>query len=253
MAKIAVEVERALARRREQGTPGRTMPRIIARGEGWTVADVVCTAGPRDRPFEEQHSHYSIAIVLAGSFQYRSPLGRGLMTPGSLLLGNRGQCYECGHAHAEGDRCVSFWYAPDYFERLTADAGIRGVGADFKVPRLPPLGPLSRLIARAGTGVTGSCGISWEELGVNLAVRTAKLAAGAASDLSGLPLNATAGHACEKPPCDWRLSRERCWILRSSAVSVTSPTSIGRSGLNSASLHVPTAESQRAGTPRPFA
>jgi len=192
LAKIAVELERALARRKEQGTPGRTTPRIIARGEGWTVADVVCTAGPPDRPFEEQHTHYAIAIVVAGSFQYRSPLGRGLMTPGSLLLGNRGQCYECGHEHAEGDRCVSFWYSPDYFEQLTADAGIRGVGADFTVPRLPPLGPLSSLIARAGAGVTGSCDVPWEELGVRLAVRTAKLAAGAASDSSGLPPNATA-------------------------------------------------------------
>ena len=69
MAKIAVELKRALARRAEQGTPGRTTPRIIARGDGWTVADVVCTAGPRDHPFEEQHTHHSIAIVLAGSFE----------------------------------------------------------------------------------------------------------------------------------------------------------------------------------------
>ena len=51
---------------------------------------------------------------VAGSFQYRSPLGRGLMTPGSLMLGNQGQSYECGHEHGEGDRCVSFWYARDY-------------------------------------------------------------------------------------------------------------------------------------------
>src|SRR2546430_5544229 len=44
--------------------------------------------------------------------QYRASLnGPGLaeelMTPGSLLLGNAGQCFECGHEHGLGDRCLS--------------------------------------------------------------------------------------------------------------------------------------------------
>jgi AraC family transcriptional regulator len=47
------------------------------------------------------------------------------MTPGSIMLGNAGQCYECGHDHAAGDRCVSFSYEPEYFEQLAADAGAR--------------------------------------------------------------------------------------------------------------------------------
>ena len=46
------------------------MPRVIARGHGWTVADVLCTSGPQDPTFEERHSRYTIAMVLAGSFQY---------------------------------------------------------------------------------------------------------------------------------------------------------------------------------------
>ncbi len=192
MAKVAVELERALARRAANGTSGRTTPRILARGDGWTVADVVCTCGPQDRPFEEEHTHYSIAIVLAGSFQYRSPLGCGLMTPGSLMLGNGGQCFECGHEHGEGDRCVSFWYTPDYFERVAADAGTGGVGLGFAVPRLPPLRQLSRLVARAGAGITGSTDVPWEELGVQLAARAVTLAAGATADRAGLPPNAAA-------------------------------------------------------------
>jgi AraC family transcriptional regulator len=192
LAKVAVELERALARRAEDGTPGRATPRIIARGDGWTAADVVCTSGPQDRPFEEQHTHYSIAIVVAGSFQYRSPLGRGLMTPGSLMLGNRGHCYECAHEHSEGDRCVSFWYAPDYFERLAADAGAGSVGVDFKMSSLPPLRLLSPLIARAGAGATGSRDVSWEELGVRLAARAVTLGAGATSNQSRLLPHAVA-------------------------------------------------------------
>lgn len=192
MVKIAVELERALARRAVHGAPGRTIPRIIARGDGWTVADVVCTCGPQDHPFEEQHTHYSIAIVIAGSFQYRSPLGRGLMTAGSLMLGNAGQCFECGHEHGHGDRCLAFWYAPEYFERLAADAGTRGIGIDFRVPRLPPIASLTPLVSRAGAGVTGSGAVPWEELGVRLVADAVKLTAGAASDPTGWPLNAAA-------------------------------------------------------------
>ena len=68
MAKIAVELQRALARRKRDGTPGRMSPRILAGGDGWTVADVVCTSGPQDRRYEERHERYAIAAVMAGSF-----------------------------------------------------------------------------------------------------------------------------------------------------------------------------------------
>ena len=191
MAKIALALEAALARRKEAGTPGRTTPRIIARGDGWTVADVVCTSGPQDRPFEERHTHFTIAIVLAGGFQYRSARGRGLMTSGSLMLGNEGDCFVCGHQHGEGDRCVSFWYAADYFERLAADAGARGRPAAFSVPRLPPLPMLSPLVARAGAGAIGA-GVPWEELAVTLAASTVKAAAGISSNQDRFPPNTEA-------------------------------------------------------------
>lgn len=190
MAKIAVELDHALARRRESGTPGQTTPRVIARGDGWTVADVVCTCGPQDHPYEERHARYTIAIVLAGSFQYCSPLGRGLMTSGSLMLGNEGTCFECAHQHGEGDRCVSFWYSPAYFERLVADLGVTRTA--FAVPRLPPLRSVSALVARAAAGVTGSFSVSWEELGVRLAADAVRLAAGASPEPAHLPLNAEA-------------------------------------------------------------
>ena len=150
MGKIAVALQEALKRRRERGEPGRAVGRSIAAGQGWSVGDVTCTSGPQDRSFEERHTRPTIAIVLAGSFQYRSPLGSGFMAPGSLLLGNAGHCYECGHRHGEGDRCVAFYFQPDYFERLAADAGARGANLRFPVPRLPAMRPLAPLVARAG-------------------------------------------------------------------------------------------------------
>jgi AraC family transcriptional regulator len=190
LAKIAAELDRALTQRREDGTPGRTRPRILARGDGWTVADVLCTCGPGDCPFEERHERYAIAAVLAGSFQYRSATGRGFMTPGSLMLGNQGDCFECGHEHGEGDRCVSFWYAPEYFEQLAADAGTRSTNLRFQVACLPALRDWSSLVARAGVGATGSSEVAWEEIGVRLAVDAIRTAAGMSSAFATLPLNA---------------------------------------------------------------
>ena len=187
MAKVAIELKRALAERARDGTPGGTTPRMLASGAGWAVADVVCTAGPRDASFEEQHDHYAIAIVLAGTFQYQSRLGRAVLTPGSVMLGNHGQCYECGHEHAEGDRCVSFWYAPDFFERLAADAGARGSSVDFQVPRLPPLPALSRLVATAGAGATAASGVPWDEFAVRLATRAVTLAIGTSVSTASPP------------------------------------------------------------------
>jgi AraC-like DNA-binding protein len=99
------------------------------------------------------------------------------MTPGSLMLGNSGQCFECGHAHGEGDRCVSFWYAPDYFDQLAADAGIRRSRASFSAPRVPPLRELSPVVTSAALGLAGAGQTPWEEISVTLAARALELAA----------------------------------------------------------------------------
>jgi AraC-like DNA-binding protein len=174
LAEIAAVLEQAVKRREAEGTPGRPAVRVLAQGAGWSVADVVCTAGPEDRPFEEQHRNVCIAVVAAGSFQYRSRAGRVLLAPGSLLLGNAGQAYECGHEHAKGDRCISFSYAPEYFERLTADAGT----AMFRVAALPAVRATSREVARAYAGAAGNDAneAAWEELGARLAVEALRLA-----------------------------------------------------------------------------
>src|SRR5207249_5336178 len=158
LAKIAVELERAVAQRAATGEPGSMASRVLGQGDGWHVADVVCTCGPQDRRFEEQHPSFTIAVVVAGTFQYRASLnGPGLaeelMTPGSLLLGNAGQCFECGHEHGLGDRCLSFRYSRDYFARVAADAGISRGQRNFPRLRLPALAHLSPLIARACAGL----------------------------------------------------------------------------------------------------
>jgi len=142
------------------------------------VRDVVCSAGPRDKPFEEQHRDFSIAIVLGGTFQYRSPVGRDLMTPGSLLLGNAGDCFECGHEHGVGDRCVAFAFSREYFEGMAGDR-------TFRVPRVPALRGVSPVVARASAAVEGQ-EICWEEFGIELAGNAIRMANGANRDATDL-------------------------------------------------------------------
>ena len=181
MAKIAAELIGAVTRRLDDGTPGRMAARTLGRGDGWSVHDVVCTAGPPDRPYAERHASVAIALVAAGTFQYRSAGGTAVMTPGSLLLGNAGSAFECGHEHGFGDRCVAFHFSPDVFERLAADAGVPASGRRFRGTRLPPLRPISALSARACAGLHANGELEWSELAFELAAETARLAGGIAA------------------------------------------------------------------------
>jgi AraC family transcriptional regulator len=122
--------------------------KLLASGTGWSVSDFVCTAGPRDPCYVEQHSAYSIALVTAGNFQYRTAQGSALMTPGSLLLGNEGACFECGHQHSRGDRCLAFHFAPEVFESVAA--AVPGVTRlALAAPRLPPVPSILPVLAAA--------------------------------------------------------------------------------------------------------
>jgi AraC family transcriptional regulator len=184
LAKIAAEFEKAVAHRAKHGGPGKASARLLACGPGWCVDDVVCDFGPQDRPFEEQHAWASIAVVAAGSFQYRGGAGCALMTPGSLLLGNPEQYFECNHSHCAGDRCIAFRYDPAYLERLAADAGVST--ARFREPKLSPLRELSGLVSQACAGLEGLA-VSWEELSVRLAAQTLKLSRDQSKTTSALP------------------------------------------------------------------
>jgi AraC family transcriptional regulator len=178
LVKIATELELALARRAESGSSAQLSATLLAEGNGWKVKDMVCTSGPQDRPYEEQHQQVSIAIVATGSFQYRASLGKvgkELMTTGSVLFGNAGQYFECSHEHGEGDRCVSFRFDSDYFESMAAEAGARWSTDGFGILRLPPVRDLSPLIARACAGLAGYIDVSWDELSIQLAVQALQL------------------------------------------------------------------------------
>jgi AraC family transcriptional regulator len=151
----------------------RQLPRTqaLASGAGWSVTDVVCNAGPRDRPFEEQHTWSSIAVVVSGTFQYRSSAGEGLMVPGSLLLGNARDAFVCAHEHGTGDRCVHFSYSPELLARLGDDLGVGD--RRFATPRLPPARALAPFVAAASTLLANgeAEALTCETIGLQLAAR----------------------------------------------------------------------------------
>jgi AraC-like DNA-binding protein len=121
---------------------------LLASGSGWSVRDVVCDHGPRDRRFTEEHAATTIAAVMEGSFQYRTRAGSALLVPGALLLGNAGSCFECGHEHAQGDRCLAFHFTPALFESIAA--GMPGVrNTRFSRASMPPVSELIGLLAEA--------------------------------------------------------------------------------------------------------
>lgn len=197
MAKIAVKEKRAGAQRAGERELGGMVSRVLGQGEGWHVADVVCTRGPQDRRFEEQHAFFTVAVILAGTFQYRGSLNQSgmmeeLMTPGSLLLGNAGQYFECGHEHGCGDRCLSFRYSPDYFERLAADAGVSRNQRKFGTLCVPPLRHLSPVLARACAGLGRASETAWEEVSAQLAVEAVKLVHGVSTRVSNSPPSSVA-------------------------------------------------------------
>lgn len=124
--------------------------RPLATGRGWRVTEEICGAGPSDKPFEEQHSRFSVSAVLSGSFLYRSDHGRALMCPGSLLVGRAGAVFCCSHEHTCGDRCIAFYLDDWWVEDLARE--LPGV-TSTAVPsvRVPPAQSVAALISAVQT------------------------------------------------------------------------------------------------------
>jgi AraC family transcriptional regulator len=141
---------------------------VLAFGSGWSVSDVLCTAGPNDAPFEERHENECIAVVTEGTFQCRSTQGSAVLTPGALFLGNIGGCFECGHEHAVGDRCTAFHYSPDLLEGIASGTPeVRST--TFSAPRVPAMSKFVALIAAAEVARDERDSFALDELSIRLA------------------------------------------------------------------------------------
>ena len=195
----------ALAHKAKTGATGRVMGTTLALGEGWRATDYVCTCGPGDRTFQEEHAVSSVSLVLSGTFVCRSQHGESLLSAGSLFLGSVGQPYECSHHHGDGDRCLSFQFEPELFEQLARDAGARRTAFDRN--SLPPLRAFAPVAARALA-----------------AIRQPEALEEIAYAMAGAAVRATAAHGSR--PGGSRHHHRIAQVLRHLAVRVAEPHSI---------------------------
>jgi AraC-like DNA-binding protein len=163
----------------EPATPNpKFAARLLASGRGWKVQDILCRAGPETASFEEQHRAVAIAQVSEGTFQYRSSLGEAVLTPGAVMLGAPGICYECGHEHGVGDRCIAFHFAPALWEEIIAAVpGVRTIAVAR--PQLPPLEILAPLFAEAEAARDEADAEAFEEIALRMAGTVAGILADA--------------------------------------------------------------------------
>ena len=102
------------------------------------------------------------------------------MHPGALLLGNHGACYQCGHDHSTGDRCVSVQLSPDYFGEIAATAA---GSSNFKFPAamLPASrGTLPHTVLLEARGMAKRDPLDVEEQVVHFIADAVRLLSGAA-------------------------------------------------------------------------
>lgn len=150
----------------------------LAAGAGWRALDIVCSAGPGDARVEEWYDMVNIALVTDGTFNYRSAQGAATLAPGAIVLGNYGACFECGHEHSIGDRCLAFHFTPAVFEEVLSSTP--GVGsAAFAPASLPPLNATARLLAGAEAARDEGDSAALEEYAFYAASLVAATAAGA--------------------------------------------------------------------------
>ena len=64
-----------------EARPRAPTVRRIAGGDAWSVSEIVCAAGPGDRPYEERHRGFSVSAVFSGVFTYRGEPARACSIP----------------------------------------------------------------------------------------------------------------------------------------------------------------------------
>jgi AraC-like DNA-binding protein len=134
------------------------------RSRGVQVGAHLCHAGPEDRPFEEQHRSSTFAFVMAGSFEYRTRAGTASLGAGAVLIGRRGEPFECSHRFGRGDRCLSFGFSEAALDE------VRSASRGRRLRSWLPAGARSTvLLGAARAAERRGDGAALEEIGWTLA------------------------------------------------------------------------------------
>lgn len=125
---------------------------------GLAVVEYLCSSGPGDTPFKEQHHTFTLSLVRAGGFGYRHRERVHELVPGSLLIGHRGDDYVCTHDHVHGDECLSFEFSPELSESAGLIERIRALAV------LPPLPEIMILGELAQASIDGRSDVALDEV-----------------------------------------------------------------------------------------
>jgi AraC family transcriptional regulator len=139
-----------------------------------SVAAYACTAEASARPYVEQHAHWSVSYVQAGSFSCQCRGARFELMPGAVLLGRPDDEFTCTHDHhGGGDDCLAFFIEPAVVDEI---AGARhqpwSSSALPPLPELMVLGELARSVTRRVAGPRV------DEVGLALAAKVVDVLAG---------------------------------------------------------------------------
>ncbi len=127
-----------------------------------------CTAGPKDRPYDEEHGDTCVSLVKRGVFAYRSGGQLSILSPGWLLLGNAGEPYVCSHEHGQGDECIVLSFSEHTIDLVRSAVGECGGRKPFRLARLPPLPRVSALMRLLEEG-SRSCDLDLSEAAFGVA------------------------------------------------------------------------------------
>ena len=115
------------------------------------------------------------------SSEETSPIARTaadeLLYPGALLLGNNGSCFECGHAHGIGDRCISLNVCEEQFSEVAA-AATSTSRFRFSAPSLSPSPKALPIIAHMEALSCAPSLLRGEELALRIIERVIALMTG---------------------------------------------------------------------------
>jgi AraC family transcriptional regulator len=156
---------------------GPPTARTLARGADWSLFEYVCRSGPEDRPFEERREDFTIAAVVEGTFTYKCDAGKALLCPGAILLGNFGRCFECGHDHSRGDRCIALHIAPALFSEIAASTA--GTAKHrFAAAMLPADSNFAEMIVALQSAATGGSAALIEAPVINIVEKALAMTSG---------------------------------------------------------------------------
>jgi AraC-like DNA-binding protein len=102
--------------------------------------------------------------VLSGFFSYKTDHCTCAMSSGVILLGNKGEVYQCSHEHSQGDVNLVFAVNEAMLAAVLECQGFVTGSAEFQLPCLSPSPGLSVTIGRAQAAAEAADGLWLEEI-----------------------------------------------------------------------------------------